>query len=145
MEERYKYLTYEEYDRLFDGNLSVTDELFSDVCKKCSHDIGTESCLEVECTGGIFVGMGDYLGVIGGAELKDMVNPDHYKMPGNVEVYDIIGVVLSRKLGLEPQSYADLSNIIKYLLRLGAKDGVLQEIKKAKWYFDELVNREESK
>lgn len=34
-------------------------------------------------------------------------------------------------------------NIIKYLCRVGKKDETVQELKKAKWYLEKLIEKEE--
>lgn len=75
---------------------------------------------------------------------KDAVNPEYYKEFG-MEVYDIIGTILERfPVDFKHyQSYADLSNVLKYLLRLGAKEGdVLVDLGKAQWYLSKLLERE---
>jgi len=69
----------------------------------------------------------------------DEVNPTHYS---GEEVYKAIGTVISR-LELQPQSYSDLSNVLKYLLRCGLKGELQIELKKAQWYLNKLVKREE--
>jgi len=69
----------------------------------------------------------------------DEVNPIHYS---GEEVYKAIGTVISR-LKLQPQSYSDLSNVLKYLLRCGLKGEVIIEFRKAQWYLNKLVERED--
>lgn len=73
-----------------------------------------------------------------GTPTEDPINPSHYS---GEEVYIAIGKVLSR-LELQPQSYSDMSNVLKYLLRCGLKGATLEELKKAQWYLNKLVERE---
>ena len=79
-------------------------------------------------------------------EDKDMVNPEHYKqLPKGVEVHEILIAVANRDLGFtENISYSDLCNCLKYLLRLGLKNGTLEELKKVQWYLNAIIEREET-
>jgi hypothetical protein len=62
-------------------------------------------------------------------QIKDAVNPDHYKR-GGIEAIDYIQAKLT------PEEFAGycLGNMLKYLSRLGHKDEAAQEMRKAIWY-----------
>jgi len=79
------------------------------------------------------------------SDTEDTSNPSYYKsLPKDVEVYEIIEAVCNRNLGFTKNvSYSDLAHIIRYTLRLGAKNGSLQELKKVQWYLGKLIEREE--
>ncbi len=64
---------------------------------------------------------------------KAVEHPDHYKS-GGLEAIDVIEAFkLDRDFCL--------GNCAKYLLRLGRKDGVLQDAMKAKWYLDRYIKK----
>lgn len=68
--------------------------------------------------------------------MNDLVNhPPHYKSVNGLEAIDVIeGFGLGFHLG----------NVVKYILRAGRKDGVLQDLRKARWYLDREVTQRES-
>lgn len=66
---------------------------------------------------------------------NDPINPDHYRT-GKVECIDAIEAATIGKSGIEAVCTA---NVIKYLYRYEAKNG-LQDVLKAKWYMDKLVD-----
>ena len=67
-------------------------------------------------------------------ELKDNINPNHYKQ-GKVECIEAIESATTNKTGIEAFY---VGNIIKYLWRYESKN-VSEDIKKAKWYLDRLI------
>ncbi len=69
----------------------------------------------------------------------------NYKdLPGGAQVHDIIDYVIDRNLGFTSHtSHCDVGNAIKYLLRLGQKNGTLEELRKAHWYLSKAIEREE--
>lgn len=74
------------------------------------------------------------------AETKEMVNhPKHY---GGDTQYECIKVL---KAWLSPDEYKGFlkGNAIKYLCRTGKKDETTQELKKALWYIQKLIEAEE--
>ena len=79
------------------------------------------------------------------ADTEDTSNPSYYKsLPKDVEVYEIIEAVVNRELGFtENISYSDLGHVLRYTLRLGAKNGSLQELKKVQWYLSRIIERED--
>lgn len=72
--------------------------------------------------------------------MTDKVNPNHYKQ-GNIECIDAIESALVNKKGVEAFCVA---NVIKYLWRYETKNG-LEDVKKAQWYLNKLVDVMESK
>jgi len=58
-------------------------------------------------------------------------NPSHYKS-GGIEVIDVIEAF---ELNFR------LANVIKYVLRAGRKDDLLQDLEKAAWYLDREIDK----
>lgn len=71
---------------------------------------------------------------------KDNVNPSHYKN-GEVEAIDAIK---SAVVGKDGFSAVCVANTIKYIWRFEEKGGV-EDIKKAQWYLNKLLEYEEEK
>ena len=71
--------------------------------------------------------------------IKDQINPDHYKI-GGIETIDYM------KAKSTPEEFNGHLRLtaLKYLSRYGKKDNELQELKKAKWYLDRLVQELEN-
>jgi len=65
---------------------------------------------------------------------KDYINPDHYKT-GGIETIEYM------KAKSTPEEFKGHLRLtaLKYLSRFGKKDDELQELKKAKWYLDKLI------
>lgn len=71
----------------------------------------------------------------------DMVNhPSHY-CQGGIECIDAIKAATVNKQGIEAVCVA---NVIKYLFRYETKNG-LEDVKKAAWYLDRLIDEMEDK
>lgn len=69
------------------------------------------------------------------SQAADMVNaPPHYNQ-GGVECIDAIAAATIHKDGVEA---FNVGNVIKYLWRYEAKNGV-EDVKKARWYLDRLI------
>lgn len=67
----------------------------------------------------------------------DMVeHPPHYQSEKGLEVIDIIEAFTQDLKGIEA---TDTGNIIKYICRWPNKNG-LEDLKKAKWYLEHLIN-----
>jgi hypothetical protein len=62
------------------------------------------------------------------------MRPEHYKGKGIIEPIDLIE---AQNLG-----FAE-GNIVKYVTRWQRKNGV-EDLKKAKWYLDRLIEKEEN-
>lgn len=64
---------------------------------------------------------------------KNINHPDHYTV-GGIEVYDFIE---SWKLDFA------IGNVVKYLSRSPYKGKKLEDLKKARWYLNKAIEREE--
>ena len=68
---------------------------------------------------------------------KETVNhPDHY----NSGEYEAIEVIRDAGLG---EGFC-LGNVLKYILRAKHKENYIEDIKKAHWYLEYLIQRSES-
>ena len=68
---------------------------------------------------------------------KDNVNhPAHYKSESGLEVIDVIKAFTADMKGYQAVATA---NIVKYVLRCNKKNGI-EDLKKARWYLDDLIN-----
>ena len=67
---------------------------------------------------------------------KMVSHPDHYMSETGLEVIDVIEAFTFDLKGIEA---TDTGNIIKYICRWKKKNG-LQDLDKAKWYLDHLIN-----
>lgn len=67
-------------------------------------------------------------------QIKDNINPDHYKQ-GKVECIDAIESATVNKKGIEAVC---TSQIIKYIWRYESKNG-LEDVKKCQWYLEKLI------
>ena len=71
--------------------------------------------------------------------MKEEVNhPERY---GGDTVYECIKVLEAQ---LPPEKYKGFlrGNALKYLCRVGKKDNTAQELKKAEWYLNKLIEKE---
>jgi len=66
--------------------------------------------------------------------MTDAVNPDHYKI-GGIETIDYL------RAKLTPEEFAGYcrGNALKYISRAGHKDNADQDLAKARWYLDRLL------
>lgn len=72
----------------------------------------------------------------------DMVNnPSHYQSEMGLETIDVIEAFTSDLKGIEA---VDTGNILKYICRWKKKNGI-QDLKKAKWYLEHLINEVKEK
>ncbi len=68
---------------------------------------------------------------------NDLVNhPPHYG--GADDTYEAIKVIEARGLGFH------LGNAVKYVARAGKKGDALEDLKKARWYLDRLIQKMEA-
>lgn len=76
-----------------------------------------------------------------GVCMSDMVNsPEHYTN-GGIETIDFIEAKLT---GYGFRAYLR-GNIIKYISRAGSKNNTLEDLKKAQWYLNKLIEREQER
>lgn len=75
-------------------------------------------------------------------ESKDKLvsHPDHYQSETGMEVIDVIEAFTFDLKGIEA---TDTGNIIKYICRWKKKNG-LQDLKKAMWYLQHLIDHVEN-
>lgn len=67
----------------------------------------------------------------------DMVNhPPHYQSSNGMEVIDVIEAFTNTLVGIEA---TDTGNVLKYMCRWKYKNG-LQDLEKAQWYLNHLIN-----
>lgn len=72
----------------------------------------------------------------------NLVNhPDHYQSETGLEVINVIEAFTADLRGVEA---TDTGNILKYMCRWNKKNG-LQDLKKARWYLDHLIDRVEKR
>ena len=72
--------------------------------------------------------------------MKEMVNhPDHYMSETGLETIDVIEAFTFDLKGLEAWY---TGNVLKYICRWKKKNG-LQDLRKAQWYLDHLVEHVE--
>lgn len=73
------------------------------------------------------------------SESTEMVNhPNHYQSNGKMEVIDVIEAFTEDLKGVEA---FDTANAIKYICRWSKKGTPLQDLMKAKWYVEHLINK----
>ena len=74
-------------------------------------------------------------------EKKDAINTSHYKdvVPG-YQYAEMMVYMLANQEGVNSHL---LGQVYKYLMRNGKKDEELQELKKAQWYLNALINYKE--
>lgn len=71
----------------------------------------------------------------------DMVDhPPHYQSETGMEVIDVIEAFTFDLKGIEA---TDTGNILKYICRWKGKNG-LEDLKKARWYLNHLINHIEN-
>ena len=72
------------------------------------------------------------------AESKDIMvsHPPHYQSSTGLEVIDVIEAFTDGLNGIEA---TDTGNVLKYICRWKSKNG-LQDLEKAKWYLEHLIN-----
>lgn len=66
-------------------------------------------------------------------------HPDHYQTKSGLEAIDVIEAFTEDLVGIEA---TDTGNVLKYMCRWKHKNG-LQDLKKAKWYLEHLINHME--
>lgn len=67
-------------------------------------------------------------------------HPSHYNT-GSFEVIDVIDDV-AKSSGYSATDMFYVGNVLKYVMRAPHKNG-LEDLKKARWYLDRLINKEE--
>jgi protein of unknwon function (DUF3310) len=71
---------------------------------------------------------------------EDIINhPKHYKLGNGLETIDIVEAVTVNLNGIEAVC---VGNILKYVCRYSKKNG-LEDLKKAQWYLNHLIEKME--
>lgn len=91
-------------------------------------------------TDGQFLFDKDTLGCEETKSKDNIVSPNHYMSDNGIEVFDVQEAFIHELKGM-PASY--WCNIVKYILRFQRKNGV-EDLKKAKYYLDKLIEEEEN-
>lgn len=74
-------------------------------------------------------------------DTDEMVShPNHYQSDYGLEVIDVIEAFTDGLTGMEA---VDTANVLKYVCRWKKKNGV-QDLKKAKWYLEHLIQYAEN-
>lgn len=74
--------------------------------------------------------------------MKDIINhPEHYKTENGLEAIDVIEAFTE---GLQGGEATNTGNILKYMCRWKKKNG-LEDLKKAQWYLNRLIDLVEHK
>lgn len=118
-------------------------------CSNCGRKPGSPECqmcvtMEQDFYDGQLVmpSPSQWISPIEGMKKEDLVNhPKHYKTESGLETIDVIEAFTD---GLEGIEATDTGNIIKYICRWKKKNG-LQDLKKAQWYLNHLINKVEEK
>lgn len=72
--------------------------------------------------------------------MNDLVNhPNHYMSKKGLEVIDVVEAFCADLVGIEA---TDTGNVLKYMCRWKKKNG-LQDLKKARWYINHLIEHVE--
>lgn len=71
---------------------------------------------------------------------KMVSHPSHYQSKTGLETIDVIEAFTSDLEGIEA---VDTGNVLKYMCRWKAKNG-LQDLKKAAWYLEHLISHVEN-
>lgn len=76
--------------------------------------------------------------LIDGKDIKDIMvtKPPHYQSKNGLEVIDVVETFTEDLTGYEA---VETGNILKYVCRWKKKNGI-QDLKKAKWYLERLIN-----
>ena len=70
----------------------------------------------------------------------NIISPNHYASDKGFEVFDVQEAFIHELKGMAASYWC---NIVKYILRFQRKNGV-EDLKKAKYYLEKLIEKEES-
>lgn len=72
--------------------------------------------------------------------IEDIINhPKHYKLGNGLETIDIVEAATVNLQGVEAVC---VGNVLKYICRYSKKNG-LEDLKKAQWYLNHLIEKME--
>lgn len=114
------------------NNFKEADETFQELMKKVNNKLVT--------TDGQIILDRDTLeyAVIEGKD--NVVSPNHYTSGKGFEVFDVQEAFIHELKGMAASYWC---NVVKYILRFQMKNGV-EDLKKAKYYLDKLIEEEEN-
>ena len=82
------------------------------------------------------------IGAINSVTTTDNINsPEHYVSESGIEVFDVQEAFIHELKGMAASYWC---NIVKYILRFQRKNGV-EDLKKAKYYLEKLIEEESEK
>ena len=116
-------------------NFKEADEKFQELMKTVNNrlieiNIGTTSDnRELKCKGN--KGLSWYNG-------DNIISPNHYASDKGFEVFDVQEAFIHELKGMSASYWC---NIVKYILRFQKKNGV-EDLKKAKYYLEKLIEEE---
>ena len=70
----------------------------------------------------------------------NVISPNHYTSDKGFEVFDVQEAFIHELKGMSASYWC---NIVKYILRFQRKNGV-EDLKKARYYLDKLIEEEEN-
>ena len=106
-------------------------------CNNCANSDGSELDVCTTCVVGVGSGPSNW----DERAVEDVVNhPNHYMSETGLETIDVIEAFTFDLKGIEA---VDTANILKYICRWKKKNG-LQDLKKAQWYLNHLINHVET-
>lgn len=70
----------------------------------------------------------------------NMISPNHYVSDNGIEVFDVQEAFIHE---LKAMAASYWCNVVKYILRFQRKNGV-EDLKKAKYYLEKLIEEEEN-
>lgn len=70
----------------------------------------------------------------------NITSPNHYVSDNGIEVFDVQEAFIHELKGMSASYWC---NIVKYILRFQRKNGV-EDLKKARYYLDKLIEEEEN-
>lgn len=75
-----------------------------------------------------------------GYKNDNIISPNHYVSDNGIEVFDVQEAFIHELKGMSASYWC---NIVKYILRFQRKNGV-EDLKKARYYLDKLIEEEEN-
>lgn len=107
-----------------------------DICNRCRHNGRDDICISCVAPhdGSTAPSCFEYY-----VEDEDVLvnNPAHYQTVSGLEAIDVIESFTAELKGYKA---VETGNVLKYMLRWNKKNG-LQDLKKARWYLNRLINK----
>lgn len=134
--EKYGYVTVADFYDLVGATHYCTDNMYGWTSTKHFEVIKCRTCYKLRAPIASFINKSEE----NMPNEIDMVNhPAHYKSETGLETIDVIEAFTFDLKGIEA---TDTGNILKYMCRWKNKNG-LQDLKKAQWYLNHLINHVE--